>query len=290
MIPRFSHVRPGDLGAALQAFAESDGEGTYYAGGTELLPVMKAGFAAYTTLIDLKGIEALQGISVEDGWLRIGAAVTHRQVERSPLAAAHAPALVHLVRRVANVRVRNTGTIGGNLAFAEPHSDPAAFLLACEAEVELAGPGRHRRVTIDELVIGPLMTSREPEEIIVAVHIPAAAPNSGRGYAKVAFFERPAAAVAVSLDIGAGSVRRARVATGSLTEVPMLAPGVGERLEGAPATPEGITAAAEAARGVFDAVEAVGDHNGSADFKRHLAVGLLEQAARSALQEALARA
>ena len=108
-----------------------------YAGGTELLLVMKLGFAEYGHLVDVKGIPELRRLEAEDGALVIGGGVTHRTLERSALVREGWPALAAMERSVANVRVRGAGTLGGNLAFSDPHSDPATFLLAAEAEVEL---------------------------------------------------------------------------------------------------------------------------------------------------------
>jgi carbon-monoxide dehydrogenase medium subunit len=288
-IPRFAHVRPTSVDGALAAYAATDEEGTYYAGGTELLQIMKAGFAAFSTLVDLKGIAELRTISTDaDGWLRIGGAVTHREIERSAVVAAHVPALPRLIHGVANVRVRNTGTLGGNLAFAEPHSDPAAFLLACGAEVELAGPDGRRRLSIDELVLGPLVTDREPGEIITAIRVPPARAGEGRSYRKIAFFERPAAAVAVRLTIADGTIHDALVTLGSVSDVPMAVPVVGRSLIGAAARADAVAEAARAAAAGFDEVDAAGDHNGSADFKRHLAGELLVDAVVDATEEALA--
>jgi carbon-monoxide dehydrogenase medium subunit len=288
MIPRFSHERPRRIEDALAAYEASNDEGTYYAGGTELLQIMKAGFAAYGVLIDLKHIDELRGIeTTADGSLRIGATATHREIERSLLVREHVPGLARLIRHVANVRVRNTGTLGGNLAFAEPHSDPAAFLLACGADVELVGPDGRRRVGIDEFIIGPLMTSRDPAEIVVAIHVPAAGAGVGRSYEKIAFFERPAAAVGVRLVVADGAVREAVVTLGSVTDVPIAVDAVAARLTGIPATADDVTTAAKAAAEGLGDVEVVGDHNGSADFKRHLAAGLLVRAAEGAMAEAL---
>ena len=289
VIPRFSHVRPTDLEGALDAFEAAGDEATYIAGGTELLQVMKAGFAAFGTLIDVKRIGELRSIGLDDdGWLRIGGAVTHREIERSADVATHVPALTRLIRGVANVRVRNTGTLGGNLAFAEPHSDPAAFLLACGAEIELAGPDGRRRLPIDEFVIGPLFTSREPEEILTAVRIPPAGAGVGRAYRKIAFFERPAAAVAVRLTVSDGAVTAADVAIGSVTDTPEVVPAAAAALTGVAADDAAITAAAAEAASGFETIDASGDHNGSADYKRHLAGILLAEAASDALAEAVA--
>ncbi len=291
MIPRFSLVRPRSLDEAFAAHAATEGEGAYVAGGTELLQVMKMGLAQFATLIDLKGLPELHGISVQpDGSLRIGAGATHREIERSQIVREAVPALIGLEAQLANVRVRNQGTLGGNLAFAEPHSDPATFLLACDADVELAGPGGSRRLPIIEFVVGPLFTAREPEEVLLAIHVPAAGAGVGRGYAKAKFFERPAVAVGVEFRTADGVIAAARVAVGSITEVPVLVDGAAAAFEGVPATEAGMAAVAQDAAAAFGELDAVDDLNGSADFKRYLAGALLEHAARAAVREVVQHA
>lgn len=291
MIPRFALARPQTLADAHAAFAAAGGDAAYIAGGTELLQVMKMGFAQIGTLIDLKGISELHGINeLEDGALRIGALMTHREIERSAVVRAHTPAFAALEARVANIRVRSTGTLGGNLAFAEPHSDPATFLLACGATVVLQGPGGTRELGISDFVRGPLDTAREPDEVITEIRLPAACPGEGRAYDKLAFFERPAASVAVRLRVQDGVVAAATVAVGSLTEVPELVPGAAAALVGAAAMPDDVgTAALAGATEAFADLDVVADLNGSADYKRHLAAVLLDRAARTACTEALAR-
>jgi carbon-monoxide dehydrogenase medium subunit len=289
MIPRFRLARPATLEEAFGAIDAAGGDAAYIAGGTELLQVMKMGFAQFGTLVDLKGIPELHGIDEAGGELRIGATTTHREVERSPEVAAAFPALVDLVHSVANARVRSTGTLGGNLAFAEPHSDPATLLLACDATLELAGPGGRRETTISEFVVGPLTTSRDPDEVLVRVRVPRAGEGEGRAYAKLAFFERPAASVAVRLTADGGVIRHAVVAVGSLTEIPELVPGAAAALVG---TEVGNGALDEAiAKGAAElaSVDAVEDLNGSPDYKRHLAGVLFAKTARAAIEEATSR-
>jgi carbon-monoxide dehydrogenase medium subunit len=291
VIPRFALARPTTLPDAFAAYAAAGGDAAYIAGGTELLQVMKMGFAQFGTLIDIKGIAELGGIdTLPDGRLRVGATSTHRTVERSPVVRAHSPALAWLEGRLANVRVRNTGTIGGNLAFAEPHSDPATFLLACGATVELAGPNGSRELGIGEFVLGPLFTAREPEEIVVAIHVPAAAAASGRAYEKIAFFERPAASVGIALTVVNGVIGAATVTVGSMTEVPAVVAAAGAAFEGAEARDESLDGPIRQAAEAFGDIDVVADLNGSADYKRHLAGVLLGRAARGALREALAHA
>ncbi len=290
MIPRFSLARPRSLDEAFEAFAAADGEGAYIAGGTELLQVMKMGFGQFETLIDLKAIAQLQGIEVTEGSLRIGATTTHRSIERSAEVLGAFPGLVDLERHVANVRVRSTGTLGGNLAFAEPHSDPATLLLACDARVELCGPAGDRSMLLSEFLIGPLATARAPEEIVAGVRIPAARSGEGRAYGKLAFFERPAASVAVRLSVRDGVIEEATVAVGSFTEVPVIVEPAGAALVGAAAEPATLDRALSAAAAAFGGLDAIEDLNGSADYKRHLAGVLLQSTGRSAVREATAHA
>jgi carbon-monoxide dehydrogenase medium subunit len=290
MIPRFAFTRPTTLEDAFGAFAAADGDGAFIAGGTELLQVMKMGFAQFGTLVDLKGLPELRGIHATADGLRIGAATTHREIERSPVVQEAFPGLVELGRGVANVRVRSTGTIGGNLAFAEPHSDPATLLLAADARIELAGPRGTRTLSIADFLLGPLSTARDADEILTAVLVPPASPGEGRAYGKLAFFERPAASVAVRLTVRDGVVVSATVAVGSISEVPEIVGAAGSALVGVAAEPDAFGAALDGAGAAFDGVDAVADLNGEADYKRHLAGVLLRTTGRAALREALANA
>lgn len=290
MIPRFALVRPRTLDDAFAAYDKAAGEGAYVAGGTELLQVMKMGFAQFATLIDVKGVGDLHGIGHLDGGLRIGATTTHREIERSPVVKDAFPGLVELERGVANVRVRSTGTLGGNLCFAEPHSDPATLLLAADASVELASSRGRRTVRLGDFVLGPLATAREPDEILTAVFIPEAGRGEGRAYGKIAFFERPAASVAVRLRVRDGVVEDATVAVGSITDVPEIVAAAGAALVGADASNDTFEAVVGRAAEAFVDLDTVEDLNGSADYKRHLAGVLLASTARAAVGEALAHA
>lgn len=291
MIPRFSLARPRDLPEAFAEFAMGDGDVAYLAGGTELLQVMKMGLAQFRTLVDLARLPELRGIERDsDGTVRIGAATTHREIERSETIRLALPALAQLARRIANVRVRSTGTLGGNLAFAEPHSDPATFLLACGARVELAGPNGRRDLSMAEFTIGPLQTAREPEEILICVRIPGARAAEGRAYQKIAFFERPAASVAVCLRVLGGLIADATVAVGSCTEAPLVLTATSQALVGVEARPEAVETVLLDARAALGTIDVVSDLNGSADYKRHLLGVLLGRGTRQALAEAVAHA
>jgi len=291
VIPRFALARPSTLAEAFAAFDGAGGDASWYAGGTELLQVMKMGLARFGTLIDLKGLPELRGIVVDgDGALSIGAATTHREIERSSTVGRELAGLVGLEAQVANVRVRNQGTIGGNLCFAEPHSDPATFLLACGASVRLDGPGGPRELPMDAFLVSPFMTAREADEIVVAIVIPGALAGEGRAYEKAKFRERPAVSVAVRLRLAGGVVADAHVAVGSMTDIPIRVPVAESALVGAPAEARALGEALVAGSAAIAQLDAAEDLDGSPDYKRHLAGVLLGRAAQAALVEAAARA
>lgn len=291
MIPHFSLIRAASLTDAVAAFTAGSGEAAYLAGGTELLQVMKMGLAEFRTLIDIKAIPELRGITrASTGDVVIGATTTHREIERSPIIRSEVPALAALAAVIANVRVRNTGTLGGNLSFAEPHSDPATFLLACGARVVLVGKGGRRELRIDEFIAGPLETNREPDELLVEIRIPAPEVGQGRAYQRIAFFERPTASVGVRVFVADGLIESATVAVGSVTDAPLVVAAAGEALAGVPAEAAAMDGPIARAAGAFDGLELVGDLNGSSDYKRRLAATLFGDACRTAVTEARAGA
>ena len=128
---------------ALRDFAE---RGKVYAGGAELLLLMRHGLLQSEILVDIKKIERLHGITWNDGALSVGACVTHHTLESNPLVREHAPSFAYAESQVANVRVRNQGTLGGNLCFNDPHSDPGTVLLVHNASVTLGSQRGERQI------------------------------------------------------------------------------------------------------------------------------------------------
>src|SRR5439155_8160590 len=145
LLRRFEIHQPSTVAEAAQMRAHFGEQASLYAVGTELLLAMKHDVLRYKHLIDVKVIPELDAIELRDGMMiRIGAAATHRSIERSALLRSRLPVFTDMESLVANVRVRNTGTLGGNLCFAEPHSDPATLLLVLGASVAVEGPQRRR--------------------------------------------------------------------------------------------------------------------------------------------------
>ncbi len=259
-----------------------------YCGGTELLLVAKLGFTDFSDLVDLKRIDELSGISVGDG-LRIGAATTHRQIEHSDTVRSGWPALARLERDVGNIRVRNIGTVGGNLAFADPHSDPATYLAAVGGTVTIRGADATRTVPIDEFVIAPYMTTLGPGELLTSVEIPEMLPGDVVVHRKMSFHERPAITVSVRVRAFDDALTRVRIAVGSVGPRVTRALAAEAQLDGAQidgATGLAIRQAAEAAA---TEVEPSADANGSVEYKRQLVRVLVQRCLSEGLTGGVSR-
>jgi carbon-monoxide dehydrogenase medium subunit len=290
VLPPFEIHRAGSVTEAARLMDELGDEAVYYCGGTELLLLMKLGFASYGHLIDVKPIEALGRLEVREGNLVIGAAVTHRALERSPLVRSGWPDLAEMERGVANVRVRNTGTLGGNLAFADPHSDPATFLLAAGASVRVGRDETGRRLPIDEFVTGPYETALSPGELLCAIEVPALPPGAAMCHLRFAFHERPAATVSAWVLVRGGLVEDARVAVGSVGVRPVTVPGVAGTTSGQDAKAIEPAVLASIGEAAAEAAEPVSDANGGEDYKRALVLTLVGRALAAAAARAAYRA
>lgn len=259
-----------------------------YAGGTELLLAMKEGLLHYERLVNIKGIAELAHLTFDQTHLRIGAITTHRTLERSALLREHFPALAAMEAHVANVRVREVGTLGGNLCFAEPHSDPGALLQVHNASVELARPGERRSMPLEAFYVGPFEVALAEDEILTAVCVPQLPPGTAAAYRKFGYLERPSVGVAVAVTATPAGVQDVRVAVGCVGPTPRRLREVEAVLSGKDITEvraQLATAADMAAR----ACDAVTDLHGAADYKSYMVGVLLRHTFEQAYQQALAR-
>jgi carbon-monoxide dehydrogenase medium subunit len=284
----FQILQPASVDEASSMLAAHGDAAKAYAGGTELLLVMKEGLAHYDTLVDLKTIPGLDAIEVDAarGALRIGALATHRAIEKHPGVAAHLPVFARAWSRVANIRVRSAGTIGGNLCFAEPHADPGTLLLLLDARATLARRGVAREVPLSEFFVGSFETALAPDEILTRIDAALPGPDTALAYEKFAFLERPSVGVGVSvrLDAARGIVEETRIAVGCVGPTPRRMADAEEILAGveAGAARERIEAAGAAAASVSDAIS---DLHGSAEYKTHLVRVLARRAFVAALDQ-----
>jgi carbon-monoxide dehydrogenase medium subunit len=262
--------QPRTVQEASRLLAEHGPEAAVYAGGTELLPVMKERLVHFPHLIDIKTIPGLGGIAFDPGGrvLRIGAVATHREIERAAVVRERAPLLAELAAKVANFRVRAAGTIGGNLCFAEPHSDPAALLVAWGATLTLVSTRGTREIAAGEFFVGLLATAREHDEVLTEIRVPLPAAGSGVAYERFKTHERPSAAVAAVVRVEEGAIAEARVVVGSVGERPTRVAGAEALLRGERPGGEVFAAAADRVR---DEVEPTEDAFESGEYKRHLA-------------------
>jgi carbon-monoxide dehydrogenase medium subunit len=286
MLRPFDLHRPETVEEACALLARLGEDAVAYAGGTELLLLMKEGLLRPRHLVDVKRL-GLDTIGDGDGGVVIGATVTHRAVERARLVHERVPIAASVARHVANVRVRNVGTVGGNLAFADPHSDLATLFLALDATVELVSPRGRRTLSLDEFVRGPWETARGADELLTSVTL---APRPGRtaaAYVKFGIHERPTLGLAVVLTLDGTRVTDARVAVGCVNPRPARASEAEARLRGcALADLEDVVA--DAAARAADAADPADDIHGSADYKREMVAVFTRRTLRVAAARARA--
>ncbi len=198
----FDYARPRSLEEALDLLAEHGDDATPLAGGQSLVPMMNLRLAQPALVVDLNDLAELAFVERRDGMLTVGALARQRDVERAPECRELCPVMAEALRFVGTPQTRNRGTIGGNLAHADPTSELPAVLVACGAAVVLAGRRGTRELPASEFFSGPHTTAREPDELLVEVRIPALAPGTGWAFEELAwsFTAHPIVAVAAVAD------------------------------------------------------------------------------------------
>jgi carbon-monoxide dehydrogenase medium subunit len=280
-LPAFDVLRPTSVAEASEMLVTHGDDAVAMCGGTELLLLLKLGLSRPDYIVDLKRVASLSRLDRDGDVLVVGAATTHREVERSPLVREVFPQLAAMEQSVANVRVRAAGTLGGNVVFADPHSDVLTFLAVTDTEVVVEGRAGPRVMPLADFVRGPYETALEPGELLTAFRIPLPRPGTQIVHRKLSFHERPAVTVTCSVRVEDGVVREARIGVGSVgSRIARVDAGalVGMRVQ----EPEedrlrSVAAAASEASG------AVTDAHGSEDYKLSLVATLT----RRALDEAL---
>jgi carbon-monoxide dehydrogenase medium subunit len=243
------------------------------AGGTALVLLLQQGLVQPGHVVGLQKVKELQGIRrLDDGGLRIQAMTTHRQAEKSADVQAYCPALVENFSHVATIRIRNQGTVGGNLAHADPAQDPPPMLIALGGQAVIASREGERRVPLDEFFVDYFETALQPGEVLVAIDLPPLASGTGVTYKK--FLPRTqddyaTVAVAAALRVGADKTcEDVRVALGAAATTPIHARNVENALRGQRLDAQTIKDAAALVR---DEVDPLDDLRGSAAYKREMA-------------------
>lgn len=277
-LPDFAYSAPDTLAEAVALLAASDGQARPIAGGQSFLPVMAFRLAEPSMLVDLKKIAELRGIHVSDEGVRIGAMTRWRDILDNGCLKNALPLLPEAIDHVAHYQIRNRGTIGGSLAHADPASEMPAVALACDAQIEVIGSKGRRMVAAQDLFVGPLMTSLESDEIIVAVHFQAWPENRRFGFQE--FSRRRGdfalAGIALTYDLDEqGRAANSRIAAFSIADTPVRLRSAEKTLDGSVVNMQSIAAVAAAASAEVDPA---GDVHASARYRKSLIGTMLSRA------------
>ena len=285
MYPRpFAYHRTASLKEAASLLEQLGPEAKLLAGGQSLIPLMKLRLADPAHLVDLNFVPGTAYIRQEGDRLRFGPLARHAEIENSEIAS-RIPILHDCAAGIADVQVRNRGTLAGSLAEADPSGDWAAVLLTLDTEVRCLGVSSERTVGLADFIKDAYTTVLGPNELISEVSVKIPAKHSGGTYLA---FKRCApvyasAAVAVQLTLEDGRCRDARICLAAVGLTPIRAREAEGALQGKPISQQTINTAAEAARAAADPQP---DMRGSAAFKRQLVAALTRRAIDVALRRA----
>ena len=281
--PSFDYYRARSVSDAHQLLAAHPGA-KLLAGGHSLLPLLKLRLAAPPALVDIGRIPELRGISRQGDLIRIGALTTHAELAASADLRQAAPALSDAAAMVGDPAVRNRGTIGGNVAHADPASDLPTVLVALDARIVASGPGGERTIPAGQFFTGIMTTALAEDEILVAIHVPASRRGQGSGYEK---FSHPASryavvGVAAWVAIANGTCASARIALGGLLPNARRSGSAEAALTGKAITDDAIAAAArQVTADLGDDVS--GDIYASAEYRRAIAPEFTKRALAAAV-------
>ena len=267
----FQLVEPETLAAALDAVAGRDGDARLVAGGTALVPMIRLGLVKPDRLISLHRLPELAAIRRDGGILELGAMARLADIHTAPLVREGWPLLAEAARRVATPAIRVSGTIGGNLCYAEAASDPGPALLCLEAEVRIARSVGGRTVPATDFFRGFYETALQPGEIVTAIRVPATPGGARSGYVKFtsrSAEDRPLVGVAaLVVPDSSGRWLDARIGLGGVAPTPIRARRAEATLRGESPTDAALRATAEAAA---REAEPLSDLMGSADYRREM--------------------
>lgn len=287
---RFELALPSTVQDCLAALSGS-GEINVVAGGTDLLPQMKNGLVKPGTVVDLSGIADLQKLEIDgDGALHIGAAVSARVAELSPIVRNGFLGIAEGAGVIGSYQVRNLATVGGNVCNAAPSADVSPPLVAMDAVVVVAGPDGQRLLPISDFFQGVRRTTLQPGELVVEFIVPAPGPNSGGTYLRHTprrELDIAVVGVGTQLTVQDGKCTKARIALGAVAPVIVRATEAEAALEGQEVTSELLDKAATLA---VNSASPISDQRGSAEYRRHLVRVLTRRTLQTAFERATGRA
>ena len=279
--------RPLTLDECLRAFEQRGEDARALAGGTDLLPQMRAGRRTNRWVLDLKRVPELNVLRFDPAeGLTLGAAVPCYRIYEDPTVSRSYPGLIDAVSMIGGIQIQGRASVGGNLCNAAPSADAVPALIALRATCRIASASGERELPVEAFCIAPGRTVLKPEEILVSLHLPPPSAHSGACYLR--FIPRnemdiAVAGAGVSVTLDNGSFLDARVALASVAPTPLLVGAAGAALRGQPVGRAAILNAAAAAK---DAARPITDMRGTADYRRNLCEVLTRRALETAVQRA----
>jgi aerobic carbon-monoxide dehydrogenase medium subunit len=280
---KFDYQEPTTLKKAFGLLEKYGDDARVIAGGTSLIIMMRQRLLMPKVVISLARIPKFDKITynAKEG-LRIGAGARHRDIELAPAVQKHYPLLHETFRKVAQPRIRNMGTVGGNLAAGDPLTDPGASLIALDAEVTLTSSKGQRRLSLDDFFIDYYQTALEPGELLTEIHVP---PPQRPRWSHIKFTPRSiedfaTVGVAITLKANNSTCEDVRLGLNSVGPTIVHAKKAEESLRGKPITDTTLQEMGEAAATECDPTD---DNRGSAEYKREMVKVLVRRAAQDAL-------
>lgn len=286
MTPALALYEPRSVRAAIEVLSAHGAEAKVVAGSTAVTIMLRQRLIAPRALVSIGRVEGLGDIREADGNVVLGALVTHREVELSPLVHRLVPVLAETFGTVANVRVRNAATVGGVVAEADYASDPPAVLVALDAEIEVRGPRGTRRIPAAQFFKGFYTTALEPDELVIAVRVPVPAARTRGVYEKFvtrSSEDRPCVGVVALVRLAGKVCEDLRIVLGAVTETPRRYPdleAIGTR------TALGADVVREIAAGYAERTDTLDDMRGSAWYRKAVIEVWVRRAIERAVQPA----
>lgn len=281
---RFAYFAPATLDEAVALLGRYDGKASVLAGGTDLLVEIKEQLRRPDQIIDIKKIPAMAQLAYHpDHGLKIGALVTTRQIETSPIVLEKYPGLAQAVRELGSIQIRNRATLAGNICRASPSADTLPPLMADRARVTLYGPRGSRTLALEAFFTGPGKTVMQPDELMTEIALPPPPPHTGKAYIKHGrrkAMELATVGVAVSVTLQENRCKEVDIVLGAVAPTPIRAVAAEALLRGHARDEKTIEQAAKIAMGEAKPISNV---RASADYRREMVAVLTRRALRQAL-------
>ena len=275
--PAFSYSRPRNLNEVLALLTEYGDEARLLAGGQTLLATLNMRLSEPALLIDMQAVSELKGLSLIGHYLRIGAMVTHTEIETSDLVAQHAPLLTLAAPHIAHRAIRNQGTFGGSIAYGDPAAEWPACLLALGGKIVTRSLRGERRIAAADFFTGLYTTALAPDEVIIACEIPVTQTNQKVSFSELArrHGDYAITGLAAAAELEDNKLSEVRLAWIGIASTPMRSLQAEHALDGQHLTVQTVSQAVEVLRAEL---VPIADLTHSAAAKRQLAGVLLKRA------------